>query len=401
MRIARVACAAWSIASPLLALFNLGNAQAQTSAPLAGTCQQFESLIKDSSRTVLGKLDQRGISFQGVFVYDWSKTINADQDSTPGFGRHSFDLSMPVDGRKLFGLDGTDGLVRIKNHLNNFGETYSREAQIYSNIDASSRTTLYEIWIEHRFFNDRLRLKGGKIDANTEFAVVRGSGDFLNSSMGYSPTIMALPTYPEPKLGMSAFFHPIHRYGVGLGLGVFQTAGSGTFSMVEPGEEWHAGAGELPGRVSFGYWRLDGKIARFDGSEASGSQGFYSVMEQSVLRQPLEQGERRITTFLQVGWADGAVSPFTRHVGGGAVLQGPFRKRSDDGIGVAATWVHLSSDPNAEFDRPTELTLESYYKVSFNKHVALVQDFQYLHHPGGASSNPDCPVVTPRLVISF
>lgn len=48
-----------------------------------------------------------------------------------------------------------------------------------------------------------------------------------------------------------------------------------------------------------------------------------------------------------------------------------------------------------------ELALESYYKVAFNKHVALVQDFQFLHHPGGVRTNRDCPVITPRLVISF
>ncbi len=334
-----------------------------------------------------------------MLVYDWSKTLAADEDSTGGFGRYSFDLSMPVDGKKLFGLDGSAGLVRLKHHLNNFGETYDEEAQLYSNIDAPSRTTMYEIWIEQRLLSDRLRLKGGKIDANTEFAVVQNAGDFLNSSMGYSPTILMFPTYPEPKLAISAFFHPTGNYR--LGLGAFQTAGFGRLSVIEPGDEWQLGEAELPGRASFGYWRLDGKITRFDGDEASGAQGFYSVVEQTAWRRPLDQGERKITTFLQAGWADGQVSPFTRHVGGGAVLQGPFRKRSQDGIGLAGTWVHFSSDPDADFDQLDELVLESYYKAAFNKHLALVLDFQYLHHPGGLHENADCPVITPRLVISF
>jgi len=30
-----------------------------------------------------------------------------------------------------------------------------------------------------------------------------------------------------------------------------------------------------------------------------------------------------------------------------------------------------------------------------------VQDFQFLHHPGGLRANRDCPVITPRLVVSF
>jgi hypothetical protein len=68
-------------------------------------------------------MNDHGLSFQGVLVYDWSKTLADNQDSSGGFGRYSFDLSMPVDGKKLFGLNGSAGLVRLKHHLNNFGET--------------------------------------------------------------------------------------------------------------------------------------------------------------------------------------------------------------------------------------------------------------------------------------
>jgi carbohydrate-selective porin OprB len=181
---------------------------------------------------------------------------------------------------------------------------------------------------------------------------------------------------------------------------LFQTANFGTLTVVEPGGTWKLGA-ELPGRGTFGYWRLDRKIAALDAVHTSGAHGFYSVVEQTAWRRPLDQGERKFTTFLQAGWADGQISSFTRHIGGGAVLQGPFHRRSQDGIGIATTWVRFSSDPDADFDRLGELVFESCYKAAFNKHVALVLDFQYLYHPGGLHENPDCPVVTPRLVISF
>ncbi len=399
MRLPRTTCVLRTVSLLLLAPSYLSIAQGQASSPQAATNQPFVHQSADFTKNSLRGLNDHGLSFQGMLVYDWSKTLSADEDSTAGFGRYSFDLSMPVDGKKLFGLNGSDGLVRLKHHLNAFGATYDAEAQVFSNIDATSRTTLYELWIEQRLFSDKLRLKGGKIDANTEFAVVQNAGDFLNSSMGYSPTIVLFPTYPEPKMAITAFLHPYNNYG--LGIGVFETAGFGTLTVVEPGDTWKLGAAELPGRGSFGYWRLDGKIARLDGVETSSAQGFYSVVEQTAWRRPLDPGERKITTFLQAGWADGEVSSFTHHVGGGAVLQGPFHKRSQDGIGVATTWVHFSSDPDADFDRLGELVLESYYKAAFNKHVALVLDFQYLHHPGGLHENPDCPVITPRLVISF
>jgi len=385
----------------LLAASYLTFAQEASSSPQGTSNKNATASLVSESREILHGLNEHGISFQGQVVYDWSVEFDHDRDPASGFGRYSFDLSMPVDGRKAFGLEGSAGFVRLKQHMRQFGETYEDAAQLYSNIDAGSRTTLYEIWFEQRLLSNKLRLKAGKIDANSEFAVVQNAADFLNSSMGYSPTIMAFPTYPEPKLGLNVFVHPTTNNG--LGVGVFQTAGSGTLAIIEPAHNWNVGRAEHPGRVSVGYWRLNGPVARFDGGQGSGTQGFYSVVEQSGWRHPWmgEHGERKLSTFFQFGHAQGEVSPFTHHVGGGAVLEAPLTERSHDAIGMAATWVRFSSHPSAGFDLRGELALESYYKATINKHIALVQDFQFFHHPGGLSANRDCPVITPRLVISF
>jgi porin len=370
-------------------------------SPTQETQRKATEVLVSESREILHGLNEHGISFQGLFVYDWSKEFDYDDDPASGFGRYSFDLSMPVDGKKAFGLEGSAGFVRLKHHLRNFGETDEGAAQVYSNIDAQSRTTLYEIWFEQRLVANKLRLKGGKIDANTEFATVQIAGDFLNSSMGYSPTIMSFPTYPEPKLGINAFLHPTANYG--LGLGWFQTAGTGTLFVIEPGVNWNVGQGEHPGRASVGYWRLNGQVDRFDGGYEAGTQGFYAVVEQSGWQHPWvgAHGERKLSTFLQFGEGPGELSAITRHVGGGGVLQAPFGKRWQDSIGIAASWVQFSSSPGAGFELGGELALESYYKANFTRHVAFVQDFQFLRHPGGMRANPDCPVITPRLVISF
>lgn len=260
----------------LLASSYLALAQ-ETNSSTSDSPHKNQIALISEPREILHGLNEHGISFQGLVVYDWSKEFDHDQDPASGFGRYSFDLSMPVDGRKAFGLEGSAGLVRLKQHMRQFGETYEDAAQLYSNIDASSRTTLYEIWFEQRLLSNKLRLKGGKIDANSEFATVQSAGDFLNSSMGYSPTIMAFPTYPEPKLAVNVFVHPTSNNGIGLG--VFQTAGTGTLAIVEPGHNWNLGQGERPGRVSVGYWRLNGPVARFDGGQASGTEGFYTVLE--------------------------------------------------------------------------------------------------------------------------
>lgn len=384
----------------LLAFSSLALAQDSKSTE-GGSDKNGLATVISEPRKILGRLNDHGIPFQGLLVYDWSKEFDDEADPASGFGRYSLDLFMPIDGKKAFGLEGGAGLVRLKQHMRQFGETYEAAEQVYSNIDASSRTILYEIWYEQRLFSNKLRLKGGKIDANTEFAVVQNAGDFLNSSMGYSPTIMAFPTYPEPKPGINVFLRPTTNSG--LGLGVFQTAGNGTLTMIEPGHSWNLGQGEHPGRISAGYWLLNRRIDQFDGGHASSTQGFYTVVEQSGWRHPWmgNKGERKLSTFFQLGHAEGQVSSFTHHIGGGAVLQAPFTRRDKDSFGIAATWLKFSSAPTAGFDYGSELILESYYKASVRKYLAVIQDFQFLHHPGGEREERDGPVITTRLVLSF
>lgn len=290
-------------------------------------------------------------------------------------------------------------MLRLRNHLDILGEDEIGEAQAFSNIDAKPRTTLYEAWMEQHFFSDRLRLKFGKIDANTEFAAVQNASDFLNSSMGYSPTIMAFPTYPEPKLGLNAFLHPTRNDALGLGL--FQTSTAGTLLIFEPEHAWSPGRRENPGHISVGYWRLGGDVVRFDGRVSRGTNGLYTVVEQTLWRDPeTDQRGRKLSAYLQIGTANRQVNLFDRHLGVGTVLQGMWSKRKQDSIGIAATWVRFSLQPLGS-PLSAELIFESYYKATITQHLFLVTDFQFAQHPGGLRSHPGCPVLTPRLVASF
>ena len=359
------------------------------------------SKLDFESRQFVREMGAKGITFQGQFVNDWSKGIGDSSDSGLGFGRYSFDFTASIDNSKLLGWNGSSAAVRLKNHLGEFGYGYEQSFQVPSNIDASSRTTLYEMWIQQKLYGDRLRLKFGKVDANTEFSVLQNAGDFLNSSMGYSPTIMEFPSYPEPKLGFNAFLTARKNYSVGAG--VFQTAGGGTFLVAEPGRKWSIGSKELDGHVSVGYWKLNETMTGFDGSQVSSAQGFYSVVEQSVWRKAVNEngGERKLSTFAQIATGNGRVNPLSSHLGAGAVLQAPSERRPGDAVGLAVTRVGFSSAPQAQFEHHSELVMETYYRASVSRHVALVPDIQFLHHPGGMTAHHDCALITPRLVISF
>jgi porin len=150
----------------------------------------------------------------------------------------------------------------------------------------------------------------------------------------------------------------------------------------------------------------------FDGDELSGTGGFYVVAEQMLWRgvvTPPKGGKARaeetpqpnVAVFWQYGTANAEVSPFTRHVGGGMVWRGPWARRRGDVFGFGATWVTLNNEPEDGFKRSSELTLEAFYKIRIARFLSIVPDVQYIHSPGGLSSQRDCLVATPRLTISF
>lgn len=346
-------------------------------------------------------LDDKGFSANLTFVNDWSKNFRGGETSAGSINRYSLDVSVSLDTKKSIGWNGGTGFFRLKNHLGENGSNYVGDAQGFSNIDDDSRTRLYELWYEQRLGEDRVRFKAGKIDANADFAVVKAGSDFLNSSMGYSPTIMALPTYPEPKPGVNVFVVPRQHYLVSAGW--FRAAGDLDMLIVEGEREWQVSHTGLDGRFSLGTWRLTGAIPCFDGDELGSTQGFYVVAEQSIWSRPRPEpaGEQRLSLFLQYGNASGDVSRFTRHLGAGFVLNGPLNSRSHDAFGMAATTVQFTPIPDAGFQYHSELATEAYYKLTLGRYFSLVPDLQLIHHPGGLLTQKDAVVLTPRVNISF
>jgi len=77
------------------------------------------------------------------------------------------------------------------------------DVQGISNIVAPPGTRFAEYFLDQTFADGRLRLKFGKQDANADFVVADGGGEFINSSFGIIPTV-PLPTFPAPALSIRA-----------------------------------------------------------------------------------------------------------------------------------------------------------------------------------------------------
>jgi carbohydrate-selective porin OprB len=334
--------------------------------------------------------ETRGIGLQYQYVNDLSAIPSGPPGEPSWFSRYTWTLSAAIDFRKTMGWSGTSGYVSVKQHGLEFGETGNSVAQGYSNLDTDPHTTLYEAWLQQTL-GGKLTLKAGRIDANVDFDAAPAAADFLNSSMGYSPTLMGFPSYPapQPAVELSAAFPSATR----LSAGEFRTT-DGWISLLESNRSWHGGADQSGGSATMGMWHLTKPLTRLDGTPVAGTSGFYGVLEQALWTRPSKnENTRTLAGYLQLGTGDKQVNPCSEHLGGGLVISGPLGRRPVDSAGIAASWVHLTGG--------SETVLEAYYKLSLSRSVSLVPDLQYFRNPQGSGDPTAMIVITPRLVITF
>lgn len=358
-------------------------------------------------------LDDRGITFQASVAMEYAKNLRGGVSTNGSDFRHLFNANLTLDTDKLVGLPGGTLFVSFQNQGGD-GAADSGAAQNVSNLDADGRTQVSEVWYEQVLFGGTVRVKAGKVDANTEFASAKNAGEFLNSSMGYSPTILGIPTYPDPAFGLNVFVNPTdHLYaGVGVYDGAAQEGvptgshGPATlfgdpgdlFFIAEGGLKWSL-AGGRDGRAGFGGWHHTGTFDRFDGGTESGTSGAYFVADQTVWREnpDVESDAQGVGVYVQYGYADPSVSLFHHHVGAGFSWKGAVPGRDDDVFGVGLSYVRFAG--GAGLDHDGELATEAFYKFQLTPWVSVKPDLQYIHNP--AAGRSDALVATVRAVVDF
>jgi porin len=230
--------------------------------------------------------------------------------------------------------------------------------------------------------------------------------------MGFSPTILGLPTYPDPSFGLVAR----QRLGEHLQLraGVFDGAAQEGYSTGSLGPATLFGApddlfliGELDGRwrggrVGLGAWQHTGTFERFDGGQEDGTQGLYAVADQRLIGETGEDADPGgLDAFGQLGLADPDVSLFELHVGAGLAWRHPFAPARNDELGLGLSWVELSDAPGASHGEEREVAFELFYAFEPIPWVRLQPDVQYILNPGGDPTLDDALLLTLRVSASL
>lgn len=345
---------------------------------------------------VKARLAARGVEIGGSYISDVSRVPGTRQAITRGLSTVSAGVDLEKVSPRLKGTSvfvshlwkgGSDGTARIP------------MMQAFSNIDNFNFQKLYEAFVETRFERVPVRVKVGQVDANTEFAVVDGGLDFVNSSMGFSPTIFLLPTYPNPTPSVNVFVDPVSHLNVGVGV-YSQLEGSNRwkhpFVIGQVTGGWSLGEG-FDGYLRVGGWRQG---VEDETGFATAHGGVFAVAEQTVWQSaPGQEGTRSLKLFGQYGSSQSVLTPVSRHIGGGASWTGLLKARAADvfGVGFTAARLGLGSD----FAGSTELAVGPYYRLAIAGRFQVGPDLQFVRHPGGDPAASTQTVFTLRMMAEF
>jgi len=360
--------------------------------------------------------ERRGLTPSATLIADFSKNVSGGV-SHNATSRHLLDVTLQWDPEPILGIEGGLLSASFQTQEGQGGSVETGDLQAFSNIDAPDFTALYELWYQQTLLDGVLRVKAGKIDVNADFAYVEHGGAFIHSSPGFSPTILSMPTFPDPAFGVLGFFG--EGGGLYAGAGVFDgalqegvptgTRGPETlfgdpadlFTIGEAGYAWGGDTGRLPGRLAAGLWHHTGSFDAFDGGTRSGTQGLFVVFDQLLYAEaPRAADGQGVGLFAQYGWADPELSAVEHHLGLGAQWTGPIPSRDADVLGLMGSWAGLSDQPGAGFTAEGEAAVELFYEVQLGPNLSLKPDLQYIANPGGGGLD-DAWVTTLRVELSF
>ncbi len=282
-----------------------------------------------------------------------------------------------------------------------------------STIDADGRTQLSEIWYQQTPLNEKLRVKLGKIDVNSEFCLSQNASSFLNASMPMAASNELMPTYPDPAFGGEIFVKPCDAFYAQAGIfdGSLQegvhTGENGPRTLFGPPADLYliGEAGLLwdkagkTGRLGLGVWHHTGTFDKFTGGTTDGATGFYLTFDQTLIRENPDQADdaQGLGMFIICDHAQESIIDIDNHIAAGLAYTGLLPNRDNDVVGAGVTCAHLSD--HAGFEHDAETTVEAFYKLQITPWFAVQPDLQYVIDP--ATANHDALVGTLRLAITF
>ena len=160
---------------------------------------------------------------------------------------------------------------------------------------------------------------------------------------------------------------------------------------------WKLAANKMGGELTAGQWFHTGAFQLYSGGHRQDAHGFYGYLDQTLWKFSRSANTARIGAFAQYAWADDRLTEIDQNISGGLRGHGLIPGRTDDDLGISATWAHIS--PYAQTPHSFELSIEAFYSAQVTPWLSIQPDLQYIVNPGGAYSN--AMVATVQMAIQF
>ena len=250
-----------------------------------------------------------------------------------------------------------------------------------------------EVWFQQKFFDEKLRLKFGKQDANGDFAYLNSGWDFMNTAFSVNPTI-PMPTYPDQaKVGFVAEINPTEWLSIRNGI---YSKSNIPFNITEI--EVKPTIKNLPGRYSIGAWEMgdsNGMSVANGINYSSGTvyynnfyrnYGGYAQFEQMVYKEKKddENDMQGLVVFGQFGISPSNKNDMSRYAGGGLHYTGPIPTRDNDKAGIAVasgSFAPRLGDITSQVG--DETAVEAFYRLQLTPWFYLQPDVQFISRPSG------------------
>lgn len=390
------------------------------------------------------RLAERGVELKFGYFSETGHNTSGGARSATAYADQLF-LGGYFDLDRLLGWRGAEFKLEISNRN---GELINDKAgmpfllqsmQIYGRGNV---TRLTQFSLSQRLFDDRLRIKAGRIYPSADFFAMSCAFQHLTFCSGGSSNYISSNWYGDPlsALGAQVTYTPDQRWFFKLGgydtnpralsldqgLKLHTPGGDGGTLMV--GElEYKADFGDgIDGDYRVGVVRnstdkpklfdragLPGGLSAASVAIQDTDRAYYVNLEQQVTRNEAGGGLRLFASLIR---PDDEVSPVGEVLAVGGFLNAPFRSRPRDRIGLAFGRNSVSrrlTDAQRRYNRAPpmagapalsvrryEYPIELNYNVSVTPAVEIMPSLQYVRHANGLDGK-NATVLGLQLSLNF
>jgi porin len=324
----------------------------------------------------------------------------------------NLDILFEADMERLVGWAGAR--IHVYGLYNN-GKSISDlagDAQAVSNIEAGTQALrLYEAWIDQKI-GDRLSIKAGLYDLNSEFDALDAAGLFIGSPHGigtdFAQSGQNGPSiFPSTSLAARVQWAPAEGWAARAAVldgvpGDPERPGRTTIELGHGDGALLVGELEAPlggGKLLLGRWQYTARFGRNDGAGAdTGNAGTYVRGEFPLI----DRTERKVDAFFRLGTAAGRFNMFDGFASGGLKFGGWVPGRDEDEFGIAVAAAFTSDSYRAATGTgSSEVAIEATYRAPITPWLSLQPSVHYIRNPSAAPGVADALVLGLRAEASF